>query len=101
MMATGQELHDRATRELPLTEIEQVQLDEWYAQQDEVESRLLGVEKSPQTLEVLQTQIKVALSQVALMTQRIQDLMSQNEELRREVATLKQQLTQRLTVHAV
>lgn len=35
------------------------------------------------------------------MTQRIQELMRQNEELRREVAILKQQLTQRLTVQAV
>ena len=49
----------------------------------------------------LQAQIKVALSQVSRMAQRIQDLMRQNEELRHEVATLKQQLAQRLTVHAV
>lgn len=100
-MTTGQELHDRATRGLPLTDTEQVQLDEWYAQQDAAENRLLNSSERSQTQEVLQAQIKAALSQVALMTQRIQELMHQNEELRREVAILKQQLTQRLTVHAI
>lgn len=100
-MTTGQELHDRATRGLPLTDTEQLQLDEWYAQQDEAENRLLNSGETLQTQEVLQAQIKAALSQVALMTQRIQELMRQNEELRREVALLKQQLTQRLTVQAV
>ena len=49
----------------------------------------------------LQAQIKVALSQVSRMAQRIQDLMRQNEELRHEVATLKQQLVHRLTAQAV
>lgn len=100
-MTTGQALHDWVTRGLPLTDVEQAQLDAWYAQQDAEESLLLSTGETPQTLEGLQTQIKVALSQVALMTQRIQDLMRQNEELRHEVAVLKQQLTQRLTVQAV
>lgn len=78
-MTTGQTLHDRMTRGLPLTDVEQAHLDEWYAQQDAAESLLLSTGETPKTLEGLQTQIKVALSQVALMTQRIQDLLAQQQ----------------------
>jgi len=101
VMKTGQELHDQMTRGQQLTATEQAQLAEWYTQQDEAERSLLGAGASSQTFEGLQAQIKTALSQVALMTQRIQDLMRQNEELRIEVATLKQQLIQRLSVPTV
>lgn len=100
-MTTPQELHDRATRGLLLTDTEQIQLEAWYAQQDEVENHLLTSAETPQTIEVLQTQIKAALTQVAAMTQRIQELMRQNDELRREVANLKQQLIRQLAVQAV
>lgn len=55
-MTTEQELHDRATRGLPLTDTEQVQLDEWYAQQDAAENRLLNSSERSQTQEVLQAQ---------------------------------------------
>jgi hypothetical protein len=100
-MTTEQELHDRATRGQPLTDIEKAQLAAWYAQQDEVENNLINSVKTPETTEVLQAQIKAALGQVAVMTQRIQDLMRQNEELRREIASLKHQLTRQVTVPAV
>ncbi|MCE7989263.1 MAG: hypothetical protein DYG89_49555 [Caldilinea sp. CFX5] len=100
-MTPQQELHDRATRGQPLTDTEKAQLAAWYAQQDEVENNLINSVKMPQTTEVLQAQIKAALGQVAVMTQRIQDLMRQNEELRREIANLKQQVTRQLTVPAL
>jgi len=38
-MTNLQELHDRATRGLALTAAEQIQLDNWYAEQDEAEHR--------------------------------------------------------------
>ena len=97
-MSTLQELHDRATRGQPLTAAEQTHLDEWYAQQDTEENALINGTQTPQTIEGLQAQIKTALTQVAIITQQIQELMHQNEELRREVAGLKNQLTQRLTI---
>jgi len=100
-MTTLQELHDRATQGLLLTDAEQAQLEAWYAQQDEAEKRLLNTGETPQAVEKLQAQIKAALVQMAAMTQRIQELMRQNEELRREIASLNHQLTQRLTVYAV
>jgi len=100
-MTRIEELHDRATRGLPLSEVEHRQLDEWYTQQDNAENDLLYSDDTPQTIESLQAQIRVALAQVASMTQRIQELMGQNEELRQEVATLKQQLAKRLAMQAV
>jgi len=100
-MTPEQELHDRATRGQPLTATEKALLAVWYAQQDEIENKLINSTETPQTIEVLQAQITTALSQVAVMTQRIQDLMRQNEELRREIANLKHQLTQQLPVPAL
>jgi hypothetical protein len=84
-MTTGQELHDRATRGQALTATEKAQLEAWYTQQDEIGNRLINSVETPQTTEMVQAQIKAALSQVAVMTQRIQELMRQNEELRREL----------------
>lgn len=100
-MATPADLHDRASRGLPLSLAEQAQLEAWYAQQDEAEHQLLPTRAATPTTSVLQEQIKVALSQLATVTQRIQELTRQNEELRREVAALKLQLTQHLAAQAV
>ena len=100
-MTEPQELHDRATRGVALSDEEMAQLNAWYAQEDEAEARLLGVSDGAEKTDVLQTQIKAALTQVAAVTRQIQRLMLQNEELRREVAVLKQRLAQRLTVPAL
>lgn len=74
-MKTMQELHDRKTRGLVLTPAEQAQLDAWYAQEDKAENRQINAAQTPQRIEVLESQIKTTLGQVAVMTQRIQDLM--------------------------
>jgi hypothetical protein len=100
-MTRPQELHDRATRGATLSPEEQAQLSAWYAEQDEIESQLLGSLVGVQTREMLQVHIQAALAQLALVTQRIQDLTVQNEELRREVASLKNQLAERPAAHAV
>ncbi len=39
----GQRLHDRATRGESLSSEEQAQLNEWYAEQDRAEAKMLGV----------------------------------------------------------
>jgi len=57
--------------------------------------------KQPKQIAGLQAQIKAGLAQVVLVTQQIQDLMHQNEELQGEVTSLKNQLTQRLTAQTV
>ena len=95
-MTEPQELHDRATRGVVLSDEEMAQLNAWYVQEDEAEARLLGVSDGAEKTDVLQTQIKAALTQVAAVTRQIQRLMLQNKELRREVAVLKQRLAQRL-----
>lgn len=100
-MIKPQELHNKATRGLALSNEEMAQLNAWYAQEDEVEARLLGVSGGAEKTDALQTQIKAALTQVASVTQQIQRLMIQNEELRREVVALKQRLAQRLTAPAL
>lgn len=100
-MTNLQELHDRATRGLALTTAEQIQLDNWYAEQDEAEYSLFASAATTQNVAGLQAQIKAGLAQVVVVTQRIQDLMRQNEELQREVTSLKNQLTQRLTAQTV
>ncbi len=99
-MTTIQELHDRKTRGLVLTPTEEATLYAWYAQEDEVENRQINATQRPQRIEMLEAQIKTTLGQVAVMTQRIQDLMHQNEDLRLEVTNLKVQVSQRLGVPA-
>jgi glutamine synthetase adenylyltransferase len=100
-MTELQALHDRATQGLPLSDKEQAQLAQWYAREDEAEARLLGVSAGIDNTDLLQTQIKAALAQVASVTQQIQQLVLQNEELRREVTVLKQNLAQRVTAPAL
>lgn len=100
-MFTPQELHDRSTRGEVLSEEEMAKLNGWYAQQDEAEARLLGVSVKDESAEILRMQIKSTLAQVASVTQQIQQLVAQNEDLRQEVAILKQHLAHRTAVSAL
>lgn len=100
-MTDLQKLHDRATRGLPLSDEERTQLNQWYSQEDAAEARLLGVAASSANTETLQLQIQATLAQVAAVTQQIQQLVVQNEELRREVSALKQRLAQRTAAPAL
>lgn len=100
-MTDLQALHDRSVRGLPLSGEQQAQLAQWYAQEDVAEARLLGVSAGIGNTDLLQTQIKAALAQVASVTQQIQQLVLQNEELRQEVTVLKQNLAQRVTAPAL
>jgi putative SOS response-associated peptidase YedK len=86
------QLHDKATRGIALSAIEQAQLDAWYAQQDQEESALLAQASPPQALVVLQTQVDTAVAQLLTVTQRLQELVTRNEALRRDNAALQQQL---------
>jgi hypothetical protein len=99
-IANLQELHHRFTRGLVLTTAEQRLLDAWYAEQDQLESEQLALSASTQTIVALHVQIQVALAQLITVTQRIQELTTQNEELRREIVALKQQLIQQVTIQA-
>ncbi len=87
------QLHDNATRGIALSTTEQSQLDAWYAQQDQEEGILLTRASPPQRLAALQTQVDTAVAQLLAVTQRLQELTFHNDTLRRDIATLQQQLT--------
>jgi hypothetical protein len=88
----GQELHDRATRGMPLSAEEKVRLEEWYAQQDQVESDTLARAGPPGDLVKLRSEVDAALGQLQIVTDRVKTLAGQNETLKQEIATLERQL---------
>ncbi len=90
----AKQLHDRASRGELLSAEEQAQLEEWYALQDNAETKALGLVAAERALATLQAQIDAALAQLMTVTKRIQEIASENEALRREIATLRQQLAQ-------
>jgi hypothetical protein len=92
---TVREMHARATRGDALTAEEQVQLDQWYAQQDRDEAE--GLAPGPQTasLAKLREQVTRTAAELVAETQRIQRLAADNEALRRDIAALQGQLAQR------
>ncbi|MBT9316490.1 hypothetical protein [Leptothoe spongobia] len=88
----GPHLHDRATRGEQLTSEEQQQLDAWYAEQDVAEMSLLQEPDSPTNLATIHLQIETVLSQLAAVAEHIQQLTSENQQLRTEISVLQQQL---------
>ena len=88
-------LHDRATRGEALSSIEQAQLEDWYASQDRAEMSELGLPGTAGTVESLQAQVDAALTQLAAVTRRIQEIAQENEVLRLDIAGLHRQLAQR------
>ncbi len=89
----AKQLHDRATRGELLSTEEQSLLKNWYALQDNAESAALGLTEDEKALTTLQTQVEAALTQLTIVTRRIQEVASENEALRRETVRLRQQLT--------
>jgi hypothetical protein len=90
----ARQLHDQATRGAVLSAAEQERLEAWYAQQDQAEGTLLAGAPSP-TLAVLQAQVNDALAQLVTLTQHLQTLAAENNNLRCEVAALQRQLAQK------
>jgi hypothetical protein len=93
-------LHDRATRGVPLFDDERNQLDQWYARQDHGEAATLSRTATSGSVDRLQAEVNAALSQVAVVMSRIQSLIAENEAARRELAVLQGRLAQRLTPHS-
>jgi septal ring factor EnvC (AmiA/AmiB activator) len=89
----GMQLHNRATVSEVLTDDEQTQLEDWYAQKDAAEAILLGVfldQSDPR--EQLRAQIKDTLAQIQGVIQSIGQVTAENEGLRQEIEVLQQQL---------
>ncbi len=93
----AQQLHDRATRGKILSADEQTELEQWYAEQDLLESTLFDVPASTATDTPLQRHVNAALEQLRLITQRIQELSAENDALRQEIAELRRRLAQHST----
>jgi hypothetical protein len=89
----GAQLHDRATRGLPLSTEEQALLSAWYARQDEEEHAQFAAAGPPQ-LATLRKQVNATLTQIIAVSQRIQTVSQENESLRKEIAALEQSLAQ-------
>lgn len=90
-----QRLHDRVTRGEHLTAEEQAALDAWYTQQDQAESQLLGEHTRSATLADLHSQVAATAAQLEVVTRHIREALAENDTLRREIALLQQQLTDR------
>ena len=86
------QLHDRATRGELLSVEEQSVLTEWYTLQDRAESVALGLTEEDVDAATLHTQVEVTLTQITVVTQHIQDIISENEVLKRDISHLRQQL---------
>ena len=92
----GKALHDKASRGEKLSEQEQRQLEDWYAQQDKMELESIQLSVGEESLSDLQAQVEAALAQLVKLTSRIQQVASENEQLRNENTTLLYQLTKQL-----
>jgi predicted nucleic acid-binding Zn-ribbon protein len=89
----GLQLHDRWTKAEVLTAEEHAQLQEWYQQQDAEEARDLSPFSTTVETAGLQVQVDMALTQLTTVIQQVQQVTSENEDLRREISALQQQLS--------
>lgn len=89
----GIELHDRWTRGQPLTAEEQLQLEGWYRLRDAAENEQLSQVLSSAEGSELQTQIEMALTRLTTTIQRVQQVTTENEVIRKEISLLQHQLT--------
>jgi len=91
----AQELHDRTTRGIAISDEERALLGDWYARQEQQESALLAGEAGSAEVAALQARVDAALAQVLSVTQRIRTLTAENEALRREIESLHYQLARK------
>lgn len=91
------QLHEKATRGMTLSPAEQASLDAWYEQHDGDEAAALAGMSSSQALAALQAQVEAATARLVTVTHKLQSLAAENENLRREIALLQKQVTQRST----
>jgi hypothetical protein len=91
---SGQFLHDKATRGESLTDNEQILLSEWYETQDKLEAGMLGITSVgyENTNQSLQRQIGTGLEKLMSVIQQIKRIITENEDLKREIAVLQSQM---------
>ncbi len=88
----GLELHNKATRGQELSTEEETLLKAWYADQDKAENKMLNPFDAENKAASLQEQVETTLAQIITITRQIEKTSAENEMLRREIASLRQQL---------
>jgi hypothetical protein len=78
----GMNLHDRATRGLPLSPGEERQLQDWYDENDRVDAAMLGVASEVETL----AEIRRLERQIEAVRRQNDELLRVNEALRANLA---------------
>lgn len=91
-------LHDKATRGVELSPAGKAELEAWYAEQDRQEAAELAGFHPASNIESLRAQVENATARPLAVSQQIQTLSVQNEDLRREIVLLKQQLAEKMAV---
>jgi len=91
----GKPLHDKATRGEKLSEQEKLKLEDWYAHQDQLELETFQSPSPGNFLSDLQAQVDSAIAQLVKLSNRIQQITAENEQLRSENASLLDQFSQR------
>ena len=92
----GVSLHDRATRGLPLSAEEEIQLQAWYDKWDQIEMEQLKLTPDQAAAEEarlvqLRAQIEDAETQVTWLIESNLKVTRQNDLLRAEIEVLRQQ----------
>lgn len=89
----GQELHRRSCDGEPLSELEQAELETWYAQMDAEEAALLNLNApEPEAIETLRAEYRLRLQELQEAVEEVRQIEERNETLRRQNEELKRQL---------
>ncbi len=88
-------LHHRTAYGETLAQGEVQILRAWYAAQYAAEADLLGLANAPQPLHLLESQLNDAMRQLGDAVHRIQELVAENESVRRQINSLHKHLSTR------
>jgi hypothetical protein len=88
------ELHDKVTRGIALSYVEQTKLEAWYREQDEIESAELSSTVTTASGFDGKEQIQHIFNEISESKQRISSIVAQNDILRRENEALRKTLTE-------
>lgn len=88
----GQYLHNQSIQKAFLTPDERTELEQWYREQDEVESQTIRLPEVKGDVEAIRAQITATLEEIEKVVREIQETNAENERLRHEIARLQQQL---------
>ena len=92
----GKQLHDKMSRGETLSAEEREKLDAWYTWMDQEETSTLGLSPLRDSTQSLKAKIESAVAQMVNISNRIQQLVKDNELLRQENQQLKTRLAQLL-----